>query len=78
MDKLKDLLVSSGPLKRDKKWVTGRDVLSQVNQEAEAHGSNQLVWPPVSIERHLPTSHVLSYVLSLDYSAIFVVLSVHY
>lgn len=34
-----DLFVSSGPLKRDRKWVTGRGVLSQVNQEAEAHGS---------------------------------------
>lgn len=44
-----DLFVSSGPLKRDRKWVTGRDVLSQVNQEVEAHGCKKLVWPPVSI-----------------------------
>ena len=74
------LFVSSGPFKRDRKWVTGRYVLSQVNQEVDQQMAvKQLVRPPVCL-RLIPyeVSLVCNLIICpfVNYSALFVVLRV--
>lgn len=73
------------PFKRDRKWVTGCCELSQVNQEVEAHDSKTAslatcfclkISDYISCLMKHRRYVILSYVLSFNYSALFVILRV--